>query len=83
MYATCRRDRHGMVGGRSRKTRQYCRPWEPAIANQLPCHEMHHQVSRRRVAPGAQNRVPGGLKVRKGQFCRCRDSRLQGRRNVN
>ena len=29
---------------------QYCRPGGPAIANHLTRHEVHHQVSRRRVA---------------------------------
>ena len=56
---TSRRDRQGMVGGRGRKTRsQYCRPGEPAIANHRTRHEVNHQVSRRRVAFDARNRVP-------------------------
>ena len=56
MYATSRRDRTAMVGGRGRQTRppQYYRPGEPAIANHLTRHEVHHQVSRRRVAPDAR-----------------------------
>ena len=37
---------------------QYCRPREPAIANHRTRHEVNHQVSRRRVAFDARNRVP-------------------------
>ena len=48
-----------MVGGRCREPPpQYCRPGEPAIANHLSRHEVHHQVSRRRVASDARNRRP-------------------------
>ena len=47
-----------MVGGRSRKNSlQYCRLGEPAIANHLPCHEMHHHLSA--DASDAKNRAPG------------------------
>ena len=37
---------------------QYCRTGGPAIANHLTRHELHHQVSRRRVASDARTRAP-------------------------
>ena len=51
---------------------QYCRPGGPAIANHLTRHEVHHQVSRRRVASDARTRAPehrgGDDKARSGSF---------------
>ena len=37
---------------------QYCRSGGTAIANHLTLHEVHHQVSRRRVASDARTRAP-------------------------
>ena len=47
-------------------------PGRPAIANHLTRHEVHHQVSRRRVASDGRTRAPehrgGDLQARSGSF---------------
>ena len=58
MYRTCRRtEKRWLAEDVDGLDPQYCRPGGPAIANHLTHHEVHYQVSRRRVASDARTRA--------------------------